>query len=204
MTTGLLAGVDLGDDRYIDIEPPRASLGQLQLTNKLQMVRIDNDVLGVAARLRSIDPGLKMMHQEVREPGKDPADVFVLYHVGVNHKGEVEDRMVGAYTELDARIIGLIERIDAQGRGRHDLATELDKLERLKDREQEAREHELYGEAAERLRSALRNDLGETGSSVQLGAGRGIDRTRAEARAAGNRAERRAAARARRSTGRIT
>lgn len=202
--TGLLSGVDLGDDAYIDIEPPRATLGQLQLTSKLEMVRVEDDVLGVVKRLESIDPGLKMMHQQVRERGQDPADVFVLYHTGMTPEGHVKDTLVGAYRELDARIINLIERIDAQGRGRHDLAAELEKLERQKEREEEAREHELYGDAAERLRSALRKDLGETGSSVQMGAGQGIDRNRAEAKALGNREQRRAAARARRRAGRVT
>jgi hypothetical protein len=43
--TGMLTGLYAGDDT-LRIEPPRASLGQLQLTNRLEMVRIDTTSSG--------------------------------------------------------------------------------------------------------------------------------------------------------------
>jgi hypothetical protein len=140
-------------DRYLDLEPPRASLGQLHLTNKLEMVPVEDDVLGVVKHLKSIDPGLKMFFDFGQE-------IFVLYHEGLNEQGHVVDRLVGAYKELDQRIIKLIERIDAQGRGRQDLATELEKLEAQKDREQRHEQMERVGELGEELHFALRKDLG--------------------------------------------
>jgi hypothetical protein len=146
-------------DRYLDLEPPRASLGQLQLTNKLEMVPVENDVLGVVSRLKSIDPGLKMFYDFGQE-------IFVLYHEGLNEQGHVVDSLVGAYKELDQRIVSLIERIDAQGRGRHVLSAELEKLERQRDAEKRHEQLERVGELGEQLHHALRKDLGFGGSQA--------------------------------------
>lgn len=152
-------------DRYLDLEPPRATLGQLQLTNKLEMVPIESDVLGVVERLKSIDSGLKMYFDFGQE-------IFVLYHEGLNEQGHVVERLVGAYKELDQRIINLIERIDAQGRGRVNLSEELEKLERERDAEQRHRQMERVGELGERLRHALRDDLGLNGSQALMSGSR--------------------------------
>jgi hypothetical protein len=156
-------------DRYLDLEPPRASLGQLQLTNKLEMIPVENDVLGVISRLKSIDPGLKMFFDFGQE-------IFVLYHEGLNEQGHVVDSLVGAYKQLDQRVINLIERIDAQGRGRHDLIAELEKLEAEKDREQRHEQLEKVGELGEELRFALRKDLGLGGSQAYMSGRKGRKR----------------------------
>jgi hypothetical protein len=174
--TGMLTGLYAGDDT-LRIEPPRASLGQLQLTNRLEMVRIDTDVLGVAEHLKRIDRGLVLMFDKGQ-------GIYVLYWQGLNDRGDLVEDFVGAYTELDQRIVNLIERIDGQGRGRHDLARELDRLEAQKDREREQQQAEQMGPLAEQLRHALRKDLGAEGSSVMPGHSRGIYRNRAERRAA--------------------
>jgi hypothetical protein len=152
-------------ERYLDLEPPRASLGQLQLTNKLEMVPVENDVLGVVARLKNIDPGLKMFFDFGQE-------IFVLYHEGLNEQGHVVEQLVGAYKELDQRVINLIERIDAQGRGRHNLVAELEKLEAEKDREQRHEQMEKVGALGERLHHALRKDLGLGGSQAHMSGSR--------------------------------
>jgi hypothetical protein len=79
--TGMLTGLYAGDDT-LRIEPPRASLGQLQLTNRLEMVRIDTDVLGVAEHLKRIDRGLVLMFDKGQ-------GIYVLYwHEGFNDRGE--------------------------------------------------------------------------------------------------------------------
>jgi hypothetical protein len=158
-------------DRYLDLEPPRASLGQLQLTNKLEMVPVENDVLGVVSRLKSIDPGLKMFYDFGQE-------IFVLYHEGLNEQGHVVDSLVGAYKELDQRIIKLIERIDAQGRGRHDLIAELEKHERELDAEKRHEQMEKVGELGEKLHFALRKDLGLGGSQAHMSGSREKHRRR--------------------------
>lgn len=169
-----LKSIVTGDDTLL-IEPPRAELGQLQLTNRLEMVRVDNDVLGVAAALRGIDPGLKLMFDKGQE-------IYVLYHVGVDGRGHVKDTLVGAYRELDQRIVNLVRRLDAQGRGHVDLNRELRKLEEEKDREHARETSEKFGPIAEQLRYALRKDLGATGSSVIVSGGRGVHRSRRERR----------------------
>ena len=159
-------------DDYLKLEPPRAPLGPLQLTNRLSMRRVDADVLGVVERLKSIDPGLEMLYDEGQK-------VFVLYHKGINEQGQVYENLVGAYTELDQRIINLIERIDAQGRGRHDLVTELEKLEAAKDRENALARLNAVGPIAEKLRWAMRRDLGIQ-DSVSMNGSRGGHRGRRE------------------------
>lgn len=186
MSLGPLTGLYAGDDTIL-VEPPRATLGELQLTNRLQMVRVEGDVLDVAATLRSIDPGLRLMFDR-NVPWEDGRGqgIYVLYHDGFNPQGQRVEEFVGAYRELDQRIVNLIRRIDAQGRGRHDLARELDRLEAQKEREREAQQSERMGPLAEHLRFALRRDLGVTGSQ-SLPVSPGIYRNRAERRAAGRR-----------------
>jgi hypothetical protein len=159
-------------DEYLKLEPPRATLGQLQLTNKLSMRRVDSDVLGVVERLKSIDPGLEMLYDEGQK-------VFVLYHKGVNEDGHVFENLVGAYTELDQRIINLIERIDAQGRGRTDLVKELEKLEAEKDRENALRRLNAVGPIAERMLHAMRRDL-DLNDAVHMSGSKGGHRGRRE------------------------
>jgi hypothetical protein len=173
--TGFLTAEASGDD-YLKIEPPRASLGELQLTNRLHMIPVERDVLGVAESLKRIDPGLSLLFDKVQE-------VFVLYHVGLDDRGHVKEYMVGAYKELDQRIVNLIRRIDGQGRGRYDLQRELERLEQQKDREEDHRQTEALGPAAEQLRWALRKDLGLDGSSVHLGGSRAGAKARRERRA---------------------
>lgn len=163
-------------DEYLKLEPPRASLGELQLTNRLNMVRVDSDVLGVIERLKRIDPGLEMLYDQRQE-------VFVLYWTGMraDEKGIVSEHedLIGAYKELDQRIINLIERIDGQGRGRKDLADELEKLEAAKDRENAIRRLNAVGPIAEQLRWAMRKDLGLQ-DSVHMNGSRGGHRGRRE------------------------
>lgn len=141
------------DDHRLEIEPPRANLGQLRLTNKLEMVPVHDDVLGVIERLQRIDRGLKMFYDINQE-------IFVLYHEGLNEQGHLVESFVGAYRELDQRVVNLIERIDSQGRGRQDLATELGRLEAEKDAENARDRLERVGPMAEKLQHAIRRDLG--------------------------------------------
>lgn len=168
-----------GDDT-LTIEPPRATLGQLQLTNKLEMVRVDDDVLGVAAALKAIDPGLVLMYDKGQE-------IYVLYWKGLNQQGHLVEDLVGAYQELDQRIVNLVKRLDAQGRGRRDLNRELERLEAEKDREKARETAETFGPLAEQMRFALRRDLGATGSQVFMSGGEGIHRSRKTRRRQGTR-----------------
>jgi hypothetical protein len=166
-------------ERYLDLEPPRASLGQLQLTNKLEMRRVDDDVLGVAKSLKRIDPGLQLMYDEGQ-------GIFVLYWKGLRPStpggpAELHEDLVCAVTELDQRLVKLIERIDAQGRGRADLETELRRLEQRRDAEQDAKRMDATGDGGERLLHALRRDLAAS-PVVHMSSSRGAWKERKDAR----------------------
>lgn len=150
------------EDHRLEIEPPRANLGQLRLTNKLEMVPVETDVLGVVEHLKRIDPGLKMFYDIGQE-------IFILYHEGLNEQGHLVESLVGAYKQLDQRIVSLIERIDGQGRGRQDLATELGKLEAERDARQAHERLEKVGPLAEELQHAIRRDLGMKSQAYMSG-----------------------------------
>jgi hypothetical protein len=141
-------------------------------------------------RLAGVDDVVRRARVRRAEPDRrdhQRGGRHLLHHEGFNDRGEWVENFIGAYTELDQRIVNLIERIDGQGRGRHDLARELDRLEAQKEREREQQFSETMGERAELLRHALRKDLGAEGSSVMPGHSRGIYRNRAERRAAARR-----------------
>lgn len=139
----------------IELEPPRAQVkaGRIALTDKLELVPVHEDVFHVAERLKRIDSGLHLSYNK-----RDK--VFVLQWRGVSPQGEIKEDLVGAYTELDARLIHLVEKLAArENRNRYDLSKELDRLEAEKDREAEHMHDERIGPMAEELASALRHDL---------------------------------------------
>lgn len=147
----------LGDN--IDLEPPRAQVtaGRLALTDKMELVEVESDVFGVVENLKRIDPNLHLSFNTSRE-------VFVLQWRGLNEQGEMVEDFVGAYTELDGRLVHLIEKLAArENRNRYDLVKELDKLEKAKDAENERQFMEQVGPVAEELAFALRKDLGTKG-----------------------------------------
>lgn len=177
--TGLLTSQLNGDD-LIELEPPRATLeqAQLALSNRLELVKVERDVWHVVETLRRIDPGLQMFFDKNQQ-------IFVLFWKGLREKdGRLDlcEDFIGAYTELDQRLVNLIERIDGHGRGRYDLQRELDRLQESKDREHEWEQAQLVGDAADRMRHAIRRDLALEGSSVQLSRSRGGQKMRKEQR----------------------
>ncbi len=176
-------------DHLIELEPPRATLDQARhaLTNRMQLVPVESDVWGVVDALDRIDPGLRLFYDQ-------DESIYILFWKGARVKDgvlcQVED-FVGAYEELDPRLIKLIERLDAQGRGKVDLQRELEKLEAEKDAENDWQMAQQTGAAAERLRHAIRVDLNMEGDSVQLSSSRGIAKARKEQRRREKQARRR-------------
>ena len=141
---------------YIDLEPPRAQVtaGRLALTDEMELIEVESDVFLVVERLKKIDPGLHLSFHRGRE-------VFVLQWKGLNDQGEVVDEFVGAYTELDSRLVHLVEKLAArENRNRYELQKEIDKLEAEKDAAFAREQREKVGPAAEQLAHALRRDLG--------------------------------------------
>lgn len=140
----------------IELEPPRAQVkaGRLALTDKMDLVQVESDVFGVVEQLKRIDSGLHLSYNTKQ-------NVFVLEWRGVNPLGEYVEDIVGAYTELDSRIVHLIEKIGArENRNRYVLSHELEKLEQQKEREALWEHEQNVGPLAEQLAHALRQDLG--------------------------------------------
>jgi hypothetical protein len=140
----------------IDLEPPRAQVtaGRLALTDKMELIPVESDVYHVVDRLKRIDAGLHLSFHRSEE-------VYVLEWRGLNEKGEMVEDFVGAYTELDPRLVHLVEKLAArENRNRYDLAKELEKLDAEKDRENEHAHYERVGPAGEMLAFALKQDLG--------------------------------------------
>lgn len=164
MTNSILSAIHVGED-VLKLEPPRATLGELQLTNRMEMVRVESDVLGVVEHLKRIDPGLELLYDKGQE-------VFVLYWQGLRVKdGRAEqcEDLIGAYKALDQRLINLVERIDREGRGRQDLAAELDRLDAEREAERDRAFSEAVGLQAERLAHAIRSDLGVSNRAFMSG-----------------------------------
>lgn len=177
--TGPLTSRINGDD-LIDLQPPRATLeqAQLALSNRLELVHVERDVWHVVETLQRIDPGLQMFFDKNQR-------VFVLFWKGMREKdgrAELVEDFIGAYIELDQRLVRLIERIDSHGRGRYDLTRELEKLEAEKDAEHAWDQAQRVGDAADRLRHAIRRDLALEGSEVRLSTSRGGQKWRKEQR----------------------
>jgi hypothetical protein len=122
-------------------------------------VVITADVGMVAERLQEIDPRFHMSY----DPGEA---LYVLELHTPEPDGSVSEHFVGAYDELDARIIERARMISQPG---YDLAAEIERAEREAEREAERLRMEAVGEMAERLQFALRKDLGrhEIGSTLK-------------------------------------
>ena len=141
---------------YIDLEPPRAQVkaGRLALTDEMELIPVEEDIFHVAERLKRIDPGLHLSFHKTE-------GVFVLQWKGLNEKAELVEEFVGAYKELDGRLIHLVERLAArENRNRYELAKELDRLDAQVDRDAEHDFYEKQGPIAEELAYAIRKDLG--------------------------------------------
>ena len=140
----------------IDLEPPKAQVkaGRIALTDELELIPVEADVFHVVDRLKRIDAGLHLSYNRRDE-------VFVLQWKGLNHEGQYEEYLVGAYKELDARLVHLVEKLAARGDRNHEtLAKELERLDAEKDREAAHVFSERQGPVAEQLAHALRKDLG--------------------------------------------
>jgi hypothetical protein len=118
-------------------------------------VLITEDVQDIASDLKEIRATLKLEF--------DPdSDLFVVMDVVTNPDGSIEDKLVTVWDverngQLDRRLVERIREIAAPG---YDLVAELEKRERQDERDRSSRFREQVGPAAEKLKWALRKDLG--------------------------------------------
>lgn len=141
----------------IEIEP--ATVAQVRATDEGDLVVIDDDVQGVAAGLRRIDPGLRLAYDRTQ-------GYFVVRHVHAGPDGSVEESLVTTAMECDQRLVGRVSKIADDG---YDFGAELDRLETSAAAAQESERREHVGEAGERLAHALRKDLGLGGGRAFIG-----------------------------------
>lgn len=125
-------------------------MAQLAKARDGRMVAIDDDVGGIAQRIREIDPGLCLRYSE-------PGECFVVYHVQEVAPGRTRERLVTTSTTCDGRLLQRIERIASDS---YDLVAELDRIDAEADRHQAERFADHVGELGKRLAHALRKDLG--------------------------------------------
>lgn len=111
---------------------------------------VTGDVGDVALRLKEVDDRFVLSYQ----PGEG---LYVLELHTPQADGSVEEHFVGAYEELDPRIVERARQISAPG---YDLAAEIERAEKEADRLHAHRQAEQIGDIGERLRFALSKDLG--------------------------------------------
>jgi hypothetical protein len=118
-------------------------------------IEIADDVQGVARSLREIDDRFRL------RADLDHVQQLVGWTVELHTPqpdGSVEEHFVGAYRELDHRVLRDARKYTNPN---YDLAAELEALEDKRDRDFEHEQRERTGEVAERLAHAVRTDLGE-------------------------------------------
>ncbi len=123
-----------------------ASLAQIVKGRDGRYIEIEDDVQSVAGELRELDPSL---HLRYSESGR----YFVVYQ-------KLEDgseQLVTTAKQLDKRLVKKVRRLVHAS---YDLAEELERGDAEADREAERRFSEDLGPAAERLRHAVRKDIG--------------------------------------------
>lgn len=131
----------------MEVEP--AALSQVVKARDGKMVQIDDDVQGVANRLREL-------HADFRLRWSENTGIFIVYQLVHEPDGSVTDHLVTTTTELDHRLIHRCEQIV---KGELDLNDELDRVQREMDKEREDEHNEAMGDLGEELRWALRKDL---------------------------------------------
>jgi len=133
----------LGD--AMELSPVPFATVQRSLSGRL--VNIDPELNHILAKLVAIDPRFRARFNE-RE------GTFVLYLCD-----EHEETLVGIYSEWDERVVRRALEFTHPG---YNFAEEADRREREDQRRHDADMHEKAGEVGERLRWAMRKDLGLT------------------------------------------
>lgn len=110
---------------------------------------ITGDVGGIVAQLVEIDERINVWYQP--EVG-----VYVLELHTPLPDGSIEESMIGAYEELDGR---LVERVRQVCSPDYNIGAEIEASEARAAKANDEAHHEKAGDLAERLQHALRKDL---------------------------------------------
>lgn len=126
----------------MDIQP--ASLAQVQTGRDGRRVLVDDDVAGVARKIREISPRLSLRWNERGE-----------FFEVIEDDGRTERRVTTAL-ECDDRLVARIMRIAHPS---YDLVADMERTDLAAERAEEHAFSERTGEIAERLAHAVRKDL---------------------------------------------
>lgn len=130
-------------------EIPAASMAQVVRGRGGAFVCIEDDVCSIASQLQEIDSRLRLRYST-------SGGYFVVYQL----LDDGSEHLVTTCVELDARLVRKIRRLTHES---YDLATELDDRDRAYERDLDDRFSQRVGDAAQRLRHAMRSDLGLPG-----------------------------------------
>ncbi len=130
----------------MEIEP--ATLAQVAMGRDGKMHEVDDDVGGIALRLKEIDDSLRLRWNEF-------GGFFVIYQMLDTAEGLLE-KLVLTAQELDGRIIKRVEQITHPS---YDFVAEMDRMDEEAQKDKDHAFHEQTGEVAERMAHAVRKDL---------------------------------------------
>lgn len=130
----------------MDVQP--ANMAQVRMGKDGKPITISEDVGGVAAQLREIDPKLKLAWN-------DKGEFFY-----VAEDDGREERLVFTARECDGRIVERARRIASES---YNLVAEMDQIDKGVERARDHAFSEKLGEAGERAAHALRKDLEHQG-----------------------------------------
>ncbi len=130
----------------MEIEP--ATLAQVAMGRDGKMHEVDDDVGGIALRLKEIDDSLRLRWNEF-------GGFFVIYQMLDTAEGLLE-KLVLTAQELDGRIIKRVEQITHPS---YDFVAEMDRMDEQAQKDKDHAFHEQTGEVAERMAHAVRKDL---------------------------------------------
>lgn len=132
----------------MDITP--GTISEVRQALRGGMIEITPDVAEVAQRLVDIDPALRLRFSEAQ-------GVFVVFEVHKNVDGSESEHLVTTSRECDQRLVNRIRELTDPG---YDFVAEIERLEAQSERDKQHEFRERTGESVQRLRHAMRKDLG--------------------------------------------
>jgi hypothetical protein len=152
----------------IEIQP--AGVAQVHRSLRLgDRIVVDDDVQNIASDLRAIRATLRLEYDRAE-------DLWFVMDLVAKPDGSSEEKLVTVWDAeknggIDQRLVQRVREVAAPG---YDIAAELEKADREAERERSRRFREQVGPAAEKLKWALRKDLGaDKGRAFVPGATRG-------------------------------
>lgn len=146
----------------MEIRP--ATLTQLSASRNGRLIEVTEDVQAVANGLAAIDRRIRLRYSE-------PGEYFVVYYKPDDYE-EGDGYLIFTAQDLDQRIVKHMEKVywRCQQPG-YSFADELDRVEAKSKRDQRAAKEDQFGEMAEKLAWAMREDTLRNDHKAFIGKG---------------------------------